>query len=504
MGAARLFDRLSVLGAAAQASVPGVYAWGVTVAPVAASRGASPVVQIGAGTNTFRWRFVRNNYSTNFIDAGWVDQVTFTPGDIAPTLLSQPSDQAVLQGSNVTLTAFAVGTPTLMYEWRRDQTVISPASTNASYTITNISPAQGGSGYSVRVSNAASATDGVPFAITVLPVPPVNDAFSNGLSMVGPTNNVSGYNFGATRETGEPSHAGFGGSRSVWWTWRAPQSGTFHLQASSQGIYSLLLGVYTGGAVDALTPVASHQSYGVYSNSTYNAQTEVVFNAISNTVYAFAVDAGSGDAGWIQLALNYIPPPPNDLFANRIVLQGARVAGTGYNLGATAEPGEPDHNGFSAPSNSVWWAWPAPRSGTARLNVQGTTFSPVVAVYTGNSVASLSPVASGLFVTQMDFTAVGGVSYAIAFDGYLGDTGTIKFTLGMLAPVIDSPLVVPGGGFEMSFAGLPGSTYVLQTSTNLVAWVPVSTNTPPPDGIMSITNFPPANDRTRFYRVLVE
>jgi len=43
-----LFQRLSAAGAAAQASVPGLYAWGVTVAPVAWSRGASAVAKLAA------------------------------------------------------------------------------------------------------------------------------------------------------------------------------------------------------------------------------------------------------------------------------------------------------------------------------------------------------------------------------------------------------------------------------------------------------------------------
>lgn len=41
MRAAAVFERLSSWGAAAQASVPGVYAWGVTVAPAAWSRGST-------------------------------------------------------------------------------------------------------------------------------------------------------------------------------------------------------------------------------------------------------------------------------------------------------------------------------------------------------------------------------------------------------------------------------------------------------------------------------
>jgi len=459
---------------------------------------------LGPGTNTFRWRFFRNNYSTNFTDAGWVDQVAFTPGNIAPAILSQPTDRAVLQGTNVTLTAFAVGTPTLMYEWLRNGVVISPASTNASYTITNISPAQGGSGYSVRVSNAAAATNGTPFAITVLPVPPLNDAFSNRILFPGFTNMVSGYNFGATRETGEPDHASVAGSRSVWWSWIAPRNGEFRLHGSSQGISSLLLAIYTGNSLNTLAPVGSAQAYGVFSNSTYFAEADALFSAVSNTVYAFAVDSGSGDAGWIQLAVTYVPPPPNDQFANRILLQGSTVTGLGYNVGATAEPGEPDHTGFSGATNSVWWAWSPPVSGTVRLNAQGTTFSPVIAIYTGAAVSALSPVASTFFATQLDFTAVGGVPYAIAFDGFGGGIGDIRFTMGMLAPVIDPPRFSPDGSIQMTVTGLPGSSYVLEMSTDLTVWLPLSTNTPPPSGLITFTNYPAIDAPSRFYRIMMQ
>jgi hypothetical protein len=48
MRVAGVFERLSVMGAAAQASVPGLYAWGVTVAPAAWARGASSTAKVAA------------------------------------------------------------------------------------------------------------------------------------------------------------------------------------------------------------------------------------------------------------------------------------------------------------------------------------------------------------------------------------------------------------------------------------------------------------------------
>jgi hypothetical protein len=48
MHAPRLIDRLAAMSAAAQASVPAVYAWGVTVAPAAWSRGAPLLAKVAA------------------------------------------------------------------------------------------------------------------------------------------------------------------------------------------------------------------------------------------------------------------------------------------------------------------------------------------------------------------------------------------------------------------------------------------------------------------------
>jgi hypothetical protein len=50
MRAEGVFQRLSAVGAAAQAFVPGVYAWGVTVAPAAWSRGAPVLAKLAAVT----------------------------------------------------------------------------------------------------------------------------------------------------------------------------------------------------------------------------------------------------------------------------------------------------------------------------------------------------------------------------------------------------------------------------------------------------------------------
>jgi hypothetical protein len=59
-------------------------------------------------------------------------------------------------------------------------------------------------------------------------------------------------------------------------------------------------------------------------------------------------------------------PPPNDSFTNATELDGYFVETYGTNVDATAEPGEPDHNGSFA-TRSVWWKWTAPDDGTVEI-----------------------------------------------------------------------------------------------------------------------------------------
>ena len=89
---------------------------------------------------------------------------------------------------------------------------------------------------------------------------PANDDFANAAVLTESVNEsvyVSGTNAGASKETGEPSHAGETGGHSVWWSWTAPRSGVVYFGACTSN-FDPLLAVYTGVAVDALTEVASN------------------------------------------------------------------------------------------------------------------------------------------------------------------------------------------------------------------------------------------------------
>jgi HYR domain-containing protein len=104
-------------------------------------------------------------------------------------------------------------------------------------------------------------------------------------------------NLDATKEPGEPDHAGNPGGKSVWWRWVAPRSGPVLLQTSGTSFDSLLA-VYTGAELSNLVLVASNDD-----PSEGGAAAELTFQAQTGTEYRIVVDGFDGGSGTIELRL---------------------------------------------------------------------------------------------------------------------------------------------------------------------------------------------------------
>ena len=71
------------------------------------------------------------------------------------------------------------------------------------------------------------------------------------------------------------------------------------------------------------------------------------------------------------------------------------------------------------------------------------------------------------------------------------------------APILGVPSPTPGGGFQFQLAGPVGNQFVIEASTNLTAWLPISTNMIPANGVLTITDSSATNFNARFYRATV-
>lgn len=264
--------------------------------------------------------------------------------------------------------------------------------------------------------------------LTDATVPSVNDDFANRIPLAGTQLTTIADNSCATKQTGEPDHDDNEGGKSLWWSWTAPGDGLVTISTCGSEL-DTVLAAYTGSAVNALTLVASDDQSrcgGVAGN-----QSNVSFAVTNGVTYQIAVDGYRyfgdllPDSGRITLNLAFAT---NDSFAGRVPLTGTNVTVTGNNSAATKETtaGEPNHAGDDG-GKSLWWSWTAPVSGLVTVRTCGSDFDTLLAVYTGIAVNTLTPVASnddsdscgsGSTRSWLQFTAIAGITYQIAVDGY--------------------------------------------------------------------------------------
>lgn len=129
---------------------------------------------------------------------------------------------------------------------------------------------------------------------------PQNDSFTSpfGLAIqVGSGQRISDA-WTATKELGEPNHAGRPGGASVWYSWKPLESGLAKLDTCGSGV-DTLLAVYTGDTVRELTKVAANDDAGNCGAGASALQ----FDATAGATYRVAVDGAAGKGG--EYVLNH-------------------------------------------------------------------------------------------------------------------------------------------------------------------------------------------------------
>lgn len=238
---------------------------------------------------------------------------------------------------------------------------------------------------------------------------PTNDNFAQAALLVTDAGSKLGQdNFAATAEPGEPAHAGYPATGSVWYDW-TPSVGGYAVVTVTTNSPGAVLAAYTGPAVDALAPVGSGS--GV-----------VFFPIAAGTTYHLAVD---GQDLYDTFTFNLywsIRRATNDDFADAVELPGDSGSLVEQsNLWASAEPGEPDHAGYPA-NASVWFAWTPAFTGDARVTIRLDHESRLVA-YSGSALGALTEVGAvysdtvGVHLSHMTFPVAAGTTYHLVVDG---------------------------------------------------------------------------------------
>lgn len=258
-------------------------------------------------------------------------------------------------------------------------------------------------------------------------VAPSNDSFATPRQLASSLGLVRGSNLDASKEAGEPDHAGVLGNKSVWYRWTAPRAGrvVFRMDLTEEPTFDSLLAVYQGDSVDALRTVASNDDVvpGSWAG-------RLAFTARAGSTYRVAVDGVSGKSG--RFLLSWAMRPANDNFSAATRNAGASGLVRSDTSLATREVGEP-----RGQRRSVWYRWTAPRHGDVVLSTSGSLFDTKLFVYTGRTLGSLvlgaqnDDFREGV-TSRVRLRVREGRSYRIAVTGFYGASGPMVLRWRML------------------------------------------------------------------------
>ena len=193
---------------------------------------------------------------------------------------------------------------------------------------------------------------------------PGNDNFSAAYAIGGTSGTSRSWTWQATREYGEPYHAGARTTRTVWWRWTAPKAGRVVFTGPAYGPFV----AYRGSTIGGLTQVAK----GVKPADPFAPQ-RIEFIATSGLVYRIVVGTdqevgGNGNPGPVTVGWTLYPvPPPNDNLASARPISGPSGGITGTTYGATPQLADQVIGSGSYPS-TVWYRWTAPATGWWRFS----------------------------------------------------------------------------------------------------------------------------------------
>ncbi len=145
-----------------------------------------------------------------------------------------------------------------------------------------------------------------------LDLPPANDDFVNRQMMTGASVKVAVSNLGSSVEVGEAPKAGDPASRSVWYSWVAPVSGTYLFDTFGGSVgFDTVLGVYEGDQLATLLEKGSNDDRVSPPRSDADRKSIVTIPVVQGVTYQISVDGYAGSSGTTSLRIypqGAVPP----------------------------------------------------------------------------------------------------------------------------------------------------------------------------------------------------
>lgn len=305
--------------------------------------------------------------------------------------------------------------------------------------------------------------------------PPPNDNFASRLRATGENVTVTGSSAEATTEPGEPAlFHGLGAT--LWWSYTAPKDGKLRITGHAPGDElfpnpRVDARLFTGNTLETLQ---DFDPFGFSFNRAVEFETRagMEYQILTDTIVSAPF---IGYRGPVSLHFEYLPTPANDDFTNRITLAGEAFHVRGTTESATVQAGE-KATSSGGNEHTVWYEWRAPASGPVYLHVtQEEGNAHAVAVFTNEPVDNVEFLLPVGMNGCCSFPARAGELYYLRVGTGAAATSQFQLALSLNGrPVIVGPTLT-WSGITFSVYGQPDAVYQVESSTNLLDWLPLST-----------------------------
>ena len=417
---------------------------------------------------------------------------------VPPVIATQPQSLMAAVGGNATFTVTVTDTNGVSYQWRKEGFPIAGA-TNDFLTLSNIQPADAGS-YDVTVSNAAGTTTSSSASLSIVGAPTITtQPLSRGVTQGSTVNFSVGISTSATlplRYQWRYNGSDIPGAINPVFT-------LANAQPSAAGLYSVLVANSVGTILSAEAALFVISPPMVVTHPTNQSVT------LGSNV-TFAVVASGGTPLTYQWRVNGAPIPG----ANN---QSFTITGTQLSSAGIYDVLVSDGTFSVFSSSAVLTVLPpfaiTPQPVGMATNVGGSaTFTagavgfgvfagPFTYQWTFNGAPLAGQTAPSLAFTGLALVNSG--NYACVVDSPLGSITSSSALLTVFNPFsVGATSFQPGGLFQMTASGDDGRAYRLESSTNLVIWTAVVTNTVS-GGTATFTDSTAAGNVLRFYRIVL-
>jgi len=440
---------------------------------------------------------------------------------VAPSILTQPKNQTNNAGAAVTFSVGATGTQPLSYQWRFNGSDITGAIAS-SYVLANVQASNEGN-YSVFVTNVAGTIPSSNATLTVDSRPMISTQPQSQTKVVG--DNVS---FTVTA----------GGAAPLAFQWRfngndlvGATTNSFtrtNAQPADAGNYSVVITNSYGSLTSTIAVLTfASASSGPFARwdfnsltSDTNSTTGTLLPSLGNGTVSYiggTTAASTGEfAGGSATDSNTNDNSAWNTTSYPVQGTGNKTAGVRFNVSTSGKR-----------DISIRWDHRASNTGSKYVRLQYTTNGlsfvdyPLAATVTTaftaqtNDLTSIPAVNNNSnfafrIVAEFESSAANTINsnYVAAGTTY-GTGGTLRFDMVTVSGNPLNPPTMPAslsspvlglGQFQFNVQGSTGTTYVVQTSTNLGSsnWVSLFTNTAPFTLLdTNLATFP-----TRFYRAI--